>query len=197
LDLVSKNKKSQIKQSIKAYSKLGELTLHLVQDSEDALKAMNDLMFLHQKHWRSKGLNGSFSNSFFKQFHDNMMKRNFDRDKIHLIKIMCGDQVIGVLYNFIHQRKVHFYQCGFDYQCDNKLRPGLVSHYLAIEHYAQHGYERYDFMTGESRYKVSLSTDHESLFWIKVQRKKFRFYFEHILRIVKAKLNTLNKIVKQ
>jgi CelD/BcsL family acetyltransferase involved in cellulose biosynthesis len=191
LGLVSKNKKNQIKQSLKAYSKIGAVSVSLAQNCEQAKQAMDALVGLHQKYWQGKGLKGSFANPFFKQFHYQMVTRNFDAESVQLLTVRCGSRIIGVLYNFIHQHNVYFYQCGFDYSSDNKFRPGLVSHYLAIEHYAKQYFSRYDFLTGESRYKASLSTNQEQVYSVKVQRKKIRFYFEHNLRRLKSKIRAI------
>ena len=60
-----------------------------------------------------------------------------------------GDRVAGYLYNFVHRGWVAAYQSGFDFGDDaDRLRPGLVSHALAIEHYRRAGVRVYDFLGG-------------------------------------------------
>jgi len=39
---------------------------------------------------------------------------------------------VGILYNYVVQRKVVFYQSGFTYSIDNRVKPGLVMHTEAI-----------------------------------------------------------------
>jgi CelD/BcsL family acetyltransferase involved in cellulose biosynthesis len=64
---------------------------------------------------------------------------------------------VGVLYNFVDRGRVYFYQSGFHYSPDNRLKPGLVMHYLAVEHCLSNPeLAEYDFLAGDSQYKRSL-----------------------------------------
>ena len=52
-----------------------------------------------------------------------------------MLRITAGGRIIGYLYNFVHAGHVYNYQSGFAYEDDPVVKPGFVSHYLAIEHY--------------------------------------------------------------
>jgi CelD/BcsL family acetyltransferase involved in cellulose biosynthesis len=54
--------------------------------------------------------------------------------------------------------RVYFYQSGLEYAEDNRLNPGLVSHYHAVQYCLAQGYQEYDFLGGYLRYKRSLAT---------------------------------------
>jgi len=80
--------------------------------------------------------------------------------------------VAGYLYNFVHDGWVAAYQSGFDFGPDaDRLRPGLVCHLMAIQHYAGAGMRRYDFLGGEARYKRSLANAEIPLVWLDVRHK--------------------------
>jgi len=85
------------------------------------------------------------------------------------LRIGAGDAAIGYLYNFRFRNRVLAYQSGFDYRAAGpQQKPGLTAHHLAIEMYAAQGIESYDFLAGEDRYKLSLSTGATELHWLEV-----------------------------
>ncbi|WP_196138866.1 GNAT family N-acetyltransferase [Aliikangiella sp. G2MR2-5] len=186
IHLLSKNKRAQVRQSLRKYLEIGEISFSIAGSVESATKTLDALKRLHQKNWREKGHEGAFASQFFDHFHNQLVTKNFDPDRVHLVTVKCGDEEIGYLYNFVYQNNVFFYQCGFNYKEDNKLRPGLVSHYLAINHYAQNGYEKYDFLAGGGHYKSAFATDQIKLYWMSIRRKKLRFILEDILRKTKT-----------
>jgi len=189
LSLVSKNKKAQIKRTKKCYEKDAEFRIEIADNIDQALNYLDGLNYHHQKNWTSKGHPGSFSNKFFCEFHKTLISKHFHEGIIQLIKISCGTEVVGYLYNFIYQGTVLFYQSGLNYREGNLYRPGLICHYLAINYCANKGYSKYDFLEGDSSYKKSLATDNNELHWIKCQRNKVRFKLEDSLRYIKNKLN--------
>jgi CelD/BcsL family acetyltransferase involved in cellulose biosynthesis len=63
-------------------------------------------------------------------------------------------------------RKVFFYQSGFMYSNDNRLKPGLVTHTEAIKYYLGRGLDEYDFLAGDSQYKQSLSNAERHMLWL-------------------------------
>ena len=91
---------------------------------------------------------------------------------VDLVRIRFGEETIGILFNLRYRRRVNFYQAGLQHYDDNRLKPGLVAHTLAIEHYLVRGESEYDFLGGEPedvRYKRSLARDVRTLAWIQLQ----------------------------
>ena len=82
---------------------------------------------------------------------------------------------------------MYFYQCAFDYEKDNRLKPGLVSHYLCINKYMDEGIRYYDLMAGENQYKSSVSKRSETLQSVHLCRKNFRFQALNYLGKIKDK----------
>jgi len=191
LPLLSKNKRSQIKRSIKAYETTGELQIRQADSLKDAHSILRKLIELHQRNWINKGKKGSFASSFFMKFHNKLISNYFDSGNIHLVQITAGEQVIGCLYNFSYKNNIYMYQTGFNFQQENVYRPGLTSHYLAINYYASLGYKNYDLLVGEMAYKRSLSTDSYLMPCYRLRKNKLIFKFEDILRNLKQKYNTL------
>jgi len=91
LSLLSKNKRSQIKQTINAYQTThGELQITFAQNTEQALSFLANLITLHQTYWQSKNKAGAFASEFFTRFHQRLIQEQFDSGKIQLIRIKSG-----------------------------------------------------------------------------------------------------------
>lgn len=175
LQLLSSNKRSQIRRSIKEYQKDGEIHIEMAQSSAQALEMLDALVELHQQEWQKRGKSGVFANPYLYQFHRDLISSRFDAGEIQLLKVHTPNAVIGYLYNFIYQGKVLFYQSGLNYLPGNLYRPGLVSHYYAILFNASRDMRIYDFLAGDDGYKSSLGTDFESVYWVRLIRGRLRF----------------------
>jgi CelD/BcsL family acetyltransferase involved in cellulose biosynthesis len=77
---------------------------------------------------------------------------------------------------------VNFYQSGLQYDADGHLKPGLISHYCAIQHYLSAGFSDYDFLAGDSQYKRSLSTGSRTLVWATFSKHTPRLVAIELLR---------------
>jgi hypothetical protein len=83
---------------------------------------------------------------------------------------------------------VFCYQSGLHYSSDNRLKPGFLTHYLAIRHcLEQTALQEYDFLAGDSQYKRSLTTANRPLSWIVVRRLTVPTLLFRALRWVKRK----------
>jgi CelD/BcsL family acetyltransferase involved in cellulose biosynthesis len=86
--------------------------------------------------------------------------------------VNAGTHVVGYLYNFVHRGWVAAYQSGFDFSEDaDRLKPGMVCHLLAMEHYRQAEMQAYDFLGGEARYKRTFANAETELLWLEVRHK--------------------------
>lgn len=148
------------------------------------MEFLSQLEQLHQKSWGTRGEPGSFANPTFKRFHEDFVRRESATGKVQLIRLNVGNHGVGYLYNMVHGGHVLQYQSGFDYEFSDSTswRPGVICHTLAIEHYLSSGMETYDFLAGDQRYKKELSTASDELTWSTLQRPRFRFRLERLLR---------------
>jgi hypothetical protein len=83
------------------------------------------------------------------------------------------------------------YLSGFAYEGDNKVKPGLVSFYLYIEHKLKTGGEIFDFLAGDHRYKMSLGQPGPDMYWFRVQEPRWQLRLEDGLRWMKQRLEKL------
>lgn len=189
LDSLSRNSRHQIRRSIRLYEEQGPVALTAAESVDEALDFLDGLKALHQPYWQARDKPGAFANPFFETFHRDLIRRSFAAGRVQLVRITVGDTAIGYIYNFLAGTTVYQYQSGFCYDDDPKLKPGLVSHYLAIVHNIGAGAEVYDFMAGESQHKKSLGTDTTELDWLTLQRDRLKYRLENGLRDVKHRLS--------
>ena len=178
LKLLSANRRSQIRRSVKQYQLDGEIEILEASDIEQALVMFDDMVALHQQEWNKRGKPGAFSNDYLSQFHRQLIRNRFAYGEIQLLKIKNDKIVLGYLYCFVYHGDVLFYQSGFRYAEENVYRPGVVSHYHAVIHNAAKGLKTYDFLAGGAGYKSSLSTDAISMYWIRILKSRNRFVLE-------------------
>lgn len=183
LKLISANSRSQIRRSMKEYGRLGALTLEAATTVAQGLDWLDRLAALHQAHWVAQGEPGAFSNAFFTRFHRTLVEQHLLDGGVQLLRVAVGEHDLAFLYSFVRGGRVYFYQSGLEYGLIEKhARPGLVAHVLAAQYNAAQGHDVYDFMAGESRYKVNLATLDEQMTWTTLRTSAWRFDLEAALR---------------
>jgi len=183
LDRASRHARKHIRRSLKYH---GNVEVNKASSCEDALEIFKELRDFHQERWQARDLQGSFSSDFMLNFHERLIRNCYDNGYVDLLRICSESETIGCLYNFLYADRVVCYQSGINYS-QPKHHPGLLTHYVAVEHYQQQGFKLYDFLAGESRYKRELATDSYKMFWLVVQRKRLKFLIEEVLRKIKRK----------
>lgn len=181
LSRLSSNSRQQLRRAVRAYEQIGPLKIEAAETIEQGYEFLAALKGLHQLKWNRRGQTGAFGNDEFETFHRALIRSCLPRGETQLLRVSAGEHVMGYLYNLVHHGRVCFYQSGFDY-ADPKRKPGLVSHYRAIEHYLAGGAREYDFLASDDQYKKSLSTESRTLVWAVYQRRCWRFAIERRLR---------------
>jgi CelD/BcsL family acetyltransferase involved in cellulose biosynthesis len=192
IDTLSANTRYQLRRAQRDYSADGALVLRAAESRTEAEAFLARLADLHQRHWTARGRPGAFASPFFARFHHAVIEAGFERGAIQLLRVTAGLRDIGYLYNLVCGRRIAAYQSGFAYQPDNRLKPGLVSHALAIEHNLAAGASRYDFLAGMNQMKQSLATHCETLNWVSLRRPRFGALLEDRARYLKSFLNKSN-----
>jgi len=185
---LSSNTRYQIRRSVREYEKTGKITIINAKNQEELEAYFRRMVDIHQKYWEGKNKPGAFGSDFQLLFHKKLIKLLHAEGNLQFLKISCGDEEIGYLYNFIYNRTVYSYQSGFVYGSNAKLKPGMVCHYYAILYNIANSNKRYDFLAGENQYKHSMSTNTATMNWIVLQRPLFKFWMEAMLIKLRDKL---------
>ncbi len=185
LEWLSVNTRSQVRRALKDYGKRGEVKFELARTVDEALAFFDRLKYFHQCYWQSRAKQGAFELHLFEIFHRRFIEQSWSTNGVQLARVSSGDHEIGYLYNLVHQQTVYAYQSGFNYEKDAKVKPGLVSHVMAIERAIADGFDCYDLLAGDGQYKRSLATDSEMMRWIRLRRPRIAFRLEALARKVR------------
>jgi CelD/BcsL family acetyltransferase involved in cellulose biosynthesis len=166
---LSANTRQQLRRSRRLYEQQGPLRIVLPGTVDEALAALERLAALHQTHWRSRGEPGAFASELFLRFHRVLVARLFPNG-VQLVEVLAGQKAVGLIYSLTHGQRAFFYQSGLSYDADNRLKPGLVTLAAAVEQALSRGFEEFDLLAGESRYKWSLASQSRELAWIRIEQ---------------------------
>jgi len=201
LSLLSRKVRYQIRHTERRYSENGTVKLQVAATVDEGFKIYDEMVDLHRQTWKRRGRDCAFNSDYFYSFHRNFIVKRFATGEIQLVKLTCGEETVGCLYNFVYERKVYFYQSGYNYKGDKKLQPGYLTIAKAIIYNSTIGNLTYDFLAGDALYKRKLSTDHNKLVLAAIQRPYFKFRVERLLNRAerlqkKLKARLKNKIKK-
>ena len=181
-DSTSPNLRAQIRQSRAFAEHSGPLSLEPARDSQQALEFFEKMAALHTSYWQGRGRPGAFATDFSRAFHRELITAKSDLADVELLQLAAGSQVLGYLYNFLYAGRVCNYQSGFSYSDDNRHRPGLIAHVMAMERAKNSGLLVYDFLAGDAHYKARLGAPMGSMVWCRAQRDRPALAAERALR---------------
>jgi len=188
---LGKSTRSQIRRSMKLYRERGPLSIDVAGSYGEAEQFIAELAPLHEAKWNAVGKLGATQKADYMRFHRHMMQRAYSGEVdngVEVLRARAGDHVFGYVYNFIDRGTVYFYLSGFAFEEDNRLKPGLVTHALAIEYHLKNGMKSYDFMGGDNRYKTSMGQPGPDIVSYALQRRTLPMVMEGGLRGLKARL---------
>jgi hypothetical protein len=170
LEYLSRGTRYGIRRSIRLYEQWGPLCIVRASSGQEGLVWLDELRRLHQDRWTTKGKIGAFGHPFFGKFDRSIVERS-KSDRWDLLKITAGETPIGYLVNLSYNGITMNYQSGFRYESNNRYKPGLVSHILAVRYLLANrpDIKAYSFLAGGAQYKHSLSTSREQLNWYNIK----------------------------
>ncbi|HEY0148647.1 MAG TPA: GNAT family N-acetyltransferase [Allosphingosinicella sp.] len=194
LEMLSANTRQQIRRAIRIYEARGPLTLEPARSVEEALAFFEAMGVLHETAWRQKGdTGGAWRFPFLVAFHRRVIENRWASGGVEIVRISCGGEAIGYIHCLVRDGWIGSYLSGFAYEADNKVKPGLVSFYLYIQHRLKIGGEVLDFLAGDHRYKTSLGRPGPRMYWFRVQEQRPQFALERALRWVKQRAERLRR----
>lgn len=189
--LFSKNTKSQISRSKSFIEKeLGNIEMTWIKPDQ-VNQSVEEMSSLHIKKWGSHRYGSGFTNQQFVDFHKQLIGEAC-QTYAPIAKFTAGEQTLGYLYFFLHRKKVYFYLSAINYCLkNNKFKPGLLMHNMAMEYFKNQNVEVYDFLAGYARYKSSLSNQEYQLFAVKLYSNRWYYRpFKFLVNIKRKMLST-------
>jgi hypothetical protein len=175
--------------------RFGAVTVTEPATLEEARSFFNELKDLHIKRWRDQPYGDAFDTPFFERFHHELVERGFAEGAVQLVRVRAGATTLGLLYNFVYQGRVSFYQSGINYAAAERGDSmGQLVHALVIDHNAQRGQAIYDMLAGEAQYKRALADITTPLWWGDLQATSHKLWAD---RLVASGLQSLRTAVRQ
>lgn len=163
LNRFSRGTRAQLRRNLREWEKLGLLRIETAPSAEAALAWFDEMKRLHVAYWTERGQQHAFHHPFWETFHRALITAGTSGGSVRVRRAAAGTHVLGYLYDFRVRGHVYAYQSGFD-RSRAELRPGYVSHLLAMEQDARENAEKYDFLGGDNQLKRSLGTDRYALY---------------------------------
>ncbi len=192
LESISKNSRSAIKRSQKYIeNKYGQISLCKITDSLANI-IQTEIAPLHIEQWGETEYGSGFANPNFVNFHKIFCSETRSAMNVEVLKFSAGMFVIGYLYFINKGDNVNFYLSSINYSDkDNKYKPGLLMHAMAISEYANENYNAYDFLAGKARYKESLSNGRYNMYTLHLANKRPLQRILFNIKVLKQKFGNL------
>ncbi len=176
LSLLSSNTRSQIRRSLK--DEAASPVLERAQDEATALAWLAQMAQFNV----GRHEDNAWDSAFFRDFARRLVMAGLTDGSVELLQIGTEADALGYLLNFVKAGRVMNYQSAFAQPRTARSKPGLMCHATAIEHHAELGAVLYSFLAGKDRYKQSLSTGAEKLYWLVLERFNWRLEAEALAR---------------
>ena len=149
---------------------------HFAQNASELKEGQRILKALHQERWSEGGdpEAGVFRSPRFSAFHDGVMPKLLEAGALELGWLSARGEPFAAVYNSFWNVKVYFYQSGLKLEVPKGIRPGIVLHALAIERAIAAGLREYDFLAGDSQYKLQLALATRPLVEVRAVRAPLR-----------------------
>lgn len=150
-------------------------TLKHARTPDDLKEGYEALVALHSERWRVEGgEGGAFSSPRFSAFHWDYLTTQLASGGAELVWLKVGERPVAAIYTLRNGKKVLAYQYGRITDTPTKVRVGIVINALMIKTAIERGDDEFDFLAGESRYKVDLSTHERPIVTLRVARSTAR-----------------------
>jgi CelD/BcsL family acetyltransferase involved in cellulose biosynthesis len=148
-----------------------ELSLEVAADGEQALAFFEQLVALNIARWTARGESTPFSSPRVLDFHRRLLAALAPGGTAVLSRVVWSGQPLAVLYGFVVGGKYDFYQSGVCTTGDGPLEsPGTATQLQLMGWLAERGVATYDFLAGDSDYKLWLATGTRQLSLLRVAR---------------------------
>lgn len=162
LDGLRSGPRGRVRRSLREY---GGLTTEWADGVDRKLAIFDELVALHQSRWRAAGERGAFASPRVVAFHRALLERPPPGPATVLFRVAAGERTVACLYGLVDRGRFLFYQGGLTPADHPKLKPGLVAHVLCAQAALESGFDAYDFLAGEARYKRELADRERELVW--------------------------------
>jgi CelD/BcsL family acetyltransferase involved in cellulose biosynthesis len=144
-------------------SDLGRLETTFARTHEELEPALEDAFALHDLRWADRPDRSEFTTPTGKRFQREALAALAEADAARIITLALDGRPIAFVYFFTLEGIVYCHRLAFDPEF-GRYSPGLVNRFDALEHMADEGATRIEFLGGDERYKMELADRQEPLY---------------------------------
>lgn len=190
LSCLSANTRFQIRRSMRLFERdYGSILMERIECPAGIEAALEKMYEFHRVKFAARTENSAFDNPFFLNFLMKLLLNHRSTQSgsgVDLLELKAGSTILGYLVILVYGGMAANYQTGFKTVSDNRLKPGLIAHALAVQHYADCNMDTYQFLAGEQQYKKSLATNSGELHWVKLHRPTTSYRLIRSIRRLKS-----------
>lgn len=146
--------RGDVRRQFNRLSKFGALKLEQITEWNSCEKHLNDFLAMHGALWESKSQAMKKRNLQTGSFFRALMKELWERGVIHFSMLTLDKKPISYHFGFLENRKLYYYKPAYSLEYAN-FSPGKVHIYLLIENGIKNGWQTYDFLGGNEKYKYA------------------------------------------
>lgn len=159
---VSRGRRVKMRQIVKRQFETGQAVGRIVKTSEDFDRGWKVLCDLHQRRRESLGEKGCFASDRFAGFHTEVSRRFFEMGRLRLHWVELNGTPIAVDYAFTGEQTVFCYQSGIDPRFLD-AQPGWLDWTSSVRLAIEEGYQGFDFLRGDEKYKATWRAEPRSM----------------------------------
>jgi CelD/BcsL family acetyltransferase involved in cellulose biosynthesis len=150
---VSKKLRQEIRRMERRYFDAGRTEMRGIEKTTDLPGALDVLIDLHQRRWRSRGEPGCYASPQFTNFIREVSPLLMPLGQMQLQRLELDGRVVAAEYQLIGGGIVYAYQTAIEPEAIAD-QPGKLLNVASIRRSIEGGYRGYDFMRGDEPYKA-------------------------------------------
>ncbi len=127
-----------------------DVTWYVVGPEHDLMTEIEDFLSLMADSDPDKA---EFLTPRMRDFFRQLARATYEAGWLQLMVLLVRDQKAAAYVNFVYDNRVLVYNSGFDWQSFPRLGAGIILTAYAIRHAIEQGWDEFDFMRGDERYK--------------------------------------------
>ncbi|MFX0135825.1 MAG: GNAT family N-acetyltransferase [Candidatus Hodarchaeota archaeon] len=190
---LSRNMKEHVRRKSNLLNRKFKIKFTIINDHNLVDKALNILIYLHQKRQKEKGKIGSFSSKQFINFHKDIFSVFISNSWLKFYLLEINNKPVACLYGYRYNHIFYYYQSGFDTNWA-KYSVGTVLMAFCINDAISNKLKIFDLLTGSEIYKYKWTKKDIKVWDIYIYRPSLKnFLFIYIRNFKERKIIKLIK----
>jgi len=145
MDGISASMRYKIRREQRKLEKNYSVNFRRSENLEELGADYNELIRMHTEWWETRNIDGAFSDTIFRKFHERLMPIMLKNGHLDLHFMREGEKNLAVLYLIKYDKKVYFYQSGIE-SSEKKSSFGYIMHSYCIDDAIKASFAEYDFL---------------------------------------------------